>query len=272
MIKTLFSEFSLIELRMETCGYVNKSIRKDIKAMKEFMSSQNIPFLSLNQFSCLNEYDIFLVAESPKNNSIYTDFSFHKHAYLTFVNTKIMREFEPIVVTEECPSFPFLEIKSTRFRKMEIYCGNEDMDVGARSIQGNLALILQNCMDNVKGVSLISPFRHFGEIKVKKGYEKIMKNTVQFLPDFIEFSKTMNSEDVKEENEMDNMLRYTNFSRIMNLKLNDRRDFLEMKECLESDYRDIKNMKKSEWFRLAEDEDKNRARWFFNLMKLIDLK
>ena len=270
-IKSLLSKNFPIEFKSEICGFVSRPIKKELKTAKEHMAKLNLPFLCLKQFSEFNEQDLFLVNSEVKTTSIFTDYEFDKHKYLTIVNPRIIRKFELVDSVEECPSFPCLEIKTKRYNSVELYSVDEKMDAESKMVKGNRSLIIQNCMDTNAGYVLISPLRHKGEISIKRGYEKLFPDTYSILGEFKQFSKDFKMTQDPRDYEYRKNMNLASVIQFDNLELEEKQEFRMFKSVLMMDYKNIREKSKSELINLIHDDNKRRLSLMMSLLSGLEI-
>ena len=271
MIKTIYSTNSLLELQTQTCGFVSRNIKKQLKGMKEVARKFGIPLMTLSQFTTDYEYDIFIIHPKIQHTKIlnYKDVSVFD--FETFVNAKIFRTYEPISHNEQSLNFPLLEAVTDRHNIIEVYFANEKMDLESKKFYGAMAKGIQSSTETLKGFPIIHPIRHKGSLKILSGYEDLFPNTFPFLEEFCGKCKESVFELTEEEKKHNKALNFISFKNISHIKAEDLREYQELRQRLKCDYLEIRARDDKENEKIAKDENLNRKAAFLRLIKNLDL-
>jgi len=256
---------------MQTCGFVSRGVKREIAGMRDLAFKLKLPWMALNQFSTVYESDAFIVFPTTKMESRFVQTIRSKFDYVTIINGKIIRYFEPVNVIEECCSFPLLQITSTRSKKIELYHADEKMDVKNQKFEGGAAVNIQIALDTLKGLSLINPLRHKGTLQIRPGYERLFTHTLPFLDEFKEATLEISEKSMLETNESIRNLRFVSLTSAAAAFFDDSTAYAEFKARLLSDYKTIRQLSGKELKALIEDPSSADVQGSLNLLYSFDI-
>lgn len=271
MIKSIFAKESLAEACMQTCGYVSRGVKKEISGMRDLAFRLKLSYITMNQYSVTHESDAFIVLPLSKMDSMFVPAIRSKFDYIPVINGKIIRYFEPVNVLEECSSFPFLQIDTTRSKKIELYHADEKMDVKNQKFENGVAINIQAALDTLKGLSLINPLRHKGTLRIKPGYERLLPHTQAFLQEFREKTSEFSQKSMAETNESIRKMRFVSLNSAATVYLEESTAYAELKSRLLADYRTILQLPGRELKLLIDDPNSSQAQNYLSLLSSFDI-